>query len=152
MTGLLHEKEFSRTSFVKGGGALIVGLGALGALGAGRASGAGSTNPAHAGYVPGPLDPSQVDTWVAGSTGGEGGSNAMSGTGPKIRNVGALAYNALLGLAPEDVDRVVGMNHEDRVDLGQVRVVAGDGRRGHGRQGAGGGRPVREQSDRPKRR
>ena len=40
-----------------------------------------------------------VDTWVAGSTGGEGGSNAMSGTGPKIRNVGALAYNALLSMA-----------------------------------------------------
>ena len=40
-----------------------------------------------------------VDTWVAGSTGGEGGSNAMSGTGPKIRNVGALTRQALLGLA-----------------------------------------------------
>ena len=40
-----------------------------------------------------------VDTWVVGSTGGEGGSNAMSGTGPKIRNVGALARQALLGMA-----------------------------------------------------
>jgi nicotinate dehydrogenase subunit B len=40
-----------------------------------------------------------VDTWVAGSTGGEGGSNAMSGTGPKVRNVGALAYQALLSMA-----------------------------------------------------
>ena len=26
MSGLLHEREFSRTVFVKGGGALIVGL------------------------------------------------------------------------------------------------------------------------------
>ena len=26
MTGLLHEKEFSRKNFVKGGGALIVGF------------------------------------------------------------------------------------------------------------------------------
>ena len=26
MTGLLHEREFSRKSFVKGGGALIVGF------------------------------------------------------------------------------------------------------------------------------
>ena len=33
-----------------------------------------------------------VDTWLAVSSGGEGGSNAMSGTGPKIRNVGAIAY------------------------------------------------------------
>ena len=31
MTGLLHEKEFSRKTFVKGGGALIVGFTALGA-------------------------------------------------------------------------------------------------------------------------
>ena len=40
-----------------------------------------------------------ADTWVAVSTGGEGGSNAMSGTGPKIRNVGALARQALLDMA-----------------------------------------------------
>ena len=26
MTGLLHEKEFSRKAFVKGGGALVVGF------------------------------------------------------------------------------------------------------------------------------
>ena len=32
-----------------------------------------------------------VDTYNAVSSGGEGGSNAMSGTGPKIRNVGVLA-------------------------------------------------------------
>ena len=37
-----------------------------------------------------------VDTWVVASTGGEGGSNAMSGQGPKIRAVGvaARAYDA----------------------------------------------------------
>ena len=29
MTGLLHEKEFSRRAFLKGGGALIVGFSAL---------------------------------------------------------------------------------------------------------------------------
>ncbi len=31
MTGLIHEKEFSRKSFVKAGGALIVGFSTLGA-------------------------------------------------------------------------------------------------------------------------
>jgi hypothetical protein len=31
MTGLLHEKEFSRRSFVKAGGALIVGFSMAGA-------------------------------------------------------------------------------------------------------------------------
>src|SRR5579871_4663394 len=37
MTGLLHEKEFSRKHFVKAGGALVISFGALGALGAGKA-------------------------------------------------------------------------------------------------------------------
>ncbi len=149
MTGLLHEKEFSRRSFVKGGGALIVGFSLAGSALAGKAAAA----PSPAGFNPDlnqvdswitvgadntitlktsqievgngittgflqvlaeemSADMSQmrygmfnknsidvVDTWVAGSTGGEGGSNAMSGTGPKIRNVGALAYNALLSMA-----------------------------------------------------
>ena len=153
MTGLLHEKEFSRRSFVKGGGALVVGFSLAGAGLAGRAAAA----PSPAGFNPDlnqvdswitvgadntitlktsqievgngittgflevlaeelSADMSQmrygmfnrnsidvVDTWVAGSTGGEGGSNAMSGTGPKIRNVGALAYNALLGLASQNL-------------------------------------------------
>jgi len=37
MTGLLHEKEFSRKSFLRGGGALIVGFSTLGSL-AGKAA------------------------------------------------------------------------------------------------------------------
>ena len=40
MTGLLHEKEFSRKAFVKGGGALIVGLSLAGAGLAGNAKAA----------------------------------------------------------------------------------------------------------------
>ena len=52
MTGLLHEKEFSRTSFLKGGGALIVGFSFLGAGLAGKAS---------ASYLP---DVTQVDSWL----------------------------------------------------------------------------------------
>jgi len=134
MTGLLHEKEFSRKTFVRGGGSLIVGFSLLGTGFAGAASAA----PSPAGYNPstGQLDSwlvidtagtihlktSQievgngittgflqvlaeelntgmssmqygyfnkasldvVDTYVAVSSGGEGGSNAMSGTGPKI--------------------------------------------------------------------
>ena len=152
MTGLMHEKEFSRKSFVKGGGALIIGFSIAGSALAGKASAAfPATPPTPAGFNPDlnqvdswitinadetivlktsqietgngittgflqvlaeelDTDMSQmrygmfnasshtvVDTWVAGRTGGEGGSNAMSGTGPKIRNVGALARQALLG-------------------------------------------------------
>ena len=36
MTGFLHEKEFSRKTFLKGGGALVVGFSAFGA---GKAAG-----------------------------------------------------------------------------------------------------------------
>jgi CO/xanthine dehydrogenase Mo-binding subunit len=156
MTGLLHEKSFSRTAFVKGGGALVVGFSTAAAL-AGRASAytsAPNSPPVSAaGYLPNAnavdswiainadntvtLKTSQievgngittgflqvlaeelntnmsqmhygnynansldvVDTYVAISSGGEGGSNAMSGTGPKVRAAGAVAYNALLNMA-----------------------------------------------------
>jgi nicotinate dehydrogenase subunit B len=40
-----------------------------------------------------------VDTDLVLSTGGEGGSNAMAGTGGRIRAAGAVAYQALLQLA-----------------------------------------------------
>jgi len=148
------QKELSRTSFLKGGGALIVGFSLAGAAAAGRASAAGGVN---AGNLP---DPAQIDSWirvnpdntvnlltsqievgngittgflqvlaeeldtdmsqmvygtsvhgktgaltstvdtnVVLSTGGEGGSNAMSSTGGKIRAAGVVARQALLGLA-----------------------------------------------------
>ena len=73
MTGLLHEKEFSRRSFVKGGGALIVTISAASAL-AGQAKADQTKPPAvdhpSAGafdqrtandYLP---DLTQVDTWI----------------------------------------------------------------------------------------
>ena len=51
MTGFMHEKEFSRKSFVKGGGALIVGVSA--SAGAGLAGKAGDVHaPTSAGYNP----------------------------------------------------------------------------------------------------
>jgi CO/xanthine dehydrogenase Mo-binding subunit len=156
MTGLLHEtelleKQFSRKSFLKGGGALIVGFSLAGSALAGKASAIDGDIPT--GYNP---DINQVDSWLAitsdnlvvlktsqietgngittgflqvvaeeldtdmsqmryglfsptshdvvdtynsVSSGGEGGSNAMSGTGPKIRNVAVLARQALLNMA-----------------------------------------------------
>ena len=141
MTGFMHEKEFSRKSFLKGSGAVVAGASIVGAGVAGKASAA--ARPALAGYNADPalvdswlvvnadntiilrqtkmetgngittgflqvvaeeLDHdiklmrygpslynaegamnSRVDTWDAVNTGGEGGSNAMSGTGPQIR-------------------------------------------------------------------
>jgi len=62
MTGLLHEKEFSRKGFVRAGGALIVSF---------SLAGAGLASKAEAGSVQsGPygsnfIDPTQVDSWLA---------------------------------------------------------------------------------------
>jgi CO/xanthine dehydrogenase Mo-binding subunit len=65
MTGFMHEKEFSRKTFLKGGGALIVGVSALGAV-AGKAQGATGNTPFAArgpgDYLP---DLNQVDSWLA---------------------------------------------------------------------------------------
>ncbi len=156
MTGFMHEKEFSRKSFVKGSGALVVGFSLAGALTAGKASAAAAPSPA--GYLPDlsqtdswftfgadntvtltqskievgngittgflevaaeelDADMSQmrygqskydasghalntvVDSWVAANTGGEGGSNAMSGTGQAIRLAAATARQAILNVA-----------------------------------------------------
>jgi nicotinate dehydrogenase subunit B len=154
MTGFMHEKEFSRKTFLKGTGAVVAGVSAAGGL-AGNALAAaptsdgylpdltkldsyisfatdntvtlkfsqietgngittgflqvlaeeldmdmiqmkyGSTNYDSAGHMLNTI----VDTWVVASTGGEGGSNAMSGQGPKIRAAGAQARGILLGMA-----------------------------------------------------
>jgi CO/xanthine dehydrogenase Mo-binding subunit len=58
MTGFLHEKEFSRKSFLKGGGALIVGFSLTAVTVAENASAAAPTS---AGYLP---DPNQIDSWL----------------------------------------------------------------------------------------
>jgi CO/xanthine dehydrogenase Mo-binding subunit len=154
MTGLLHEKDFSRKTFIKGGGALIVGFSIAGSALAGKAS---AVAPTQSGFNPdatkidswitinadntvvlktsqievgngittgflqvlaeelstdmsqmryGMFNPNSldvVDTWLAVSSGGEGGSNAMSGTGPKIRQVGAVVYGALLNMASSNL-------------------------------------------------
>ncbi len=59
MTGFMHEKEFSRKSFVKGGGMMIVGLSLAGGLG-GKAEGA--IDPWAS---PGPGNPNSVDSFLA---------------------------------------------------------------------------------------
>src|SRR5918996_5932834 len=67
MTGLLSEEtfqatldsEFSRLTFVKGGGAMVVGFSVAGGLLAGGAKGATARVSA------GPPDAAQVDSWVA---------------------------------------------------------------------------------------
>jgi nicotinate dehydrogenase subunit B len=63
MTGLLHERVFSRRALVKGGGALIVGFSLAGTAGRAEAANAnvpfGKRTPAD--FLP---DPTQVDSWI----------------------------------------------------------------------------------------
>jgi CO/xanthine dehydrogenase Mo-binding subunit len=61
MTGLLHEKEFSRKSFVKGGGGLVVGFSMLG-MGISRTANAAPGSSPDASN--GPYDQYQVDSWI----------------------------------------------------------------------------------------
>src|SRR5439155_14408827 len=65
---------------------------------------------------------SRVDTWDAVNTGGEGGSNAMSGTGPQIRAAAAAARIHLLNLASQQLGVPVS---QLSVDKG---VVSGGGK------------------------
>jgi hypothetical protein len=66
MTGFMHEKEFSRKSFVKGGGALVIGFSILGAGTAGKAAAATGNTPfasrTPADFLP---DLNSVDSWIA---------------------------------------------------------------------------------------
>ena len=57
MTGLMHEKDFSRKTFLKGG-ALVVGFSLAGSALTGKALAAA---PTAAGYLP---DPNQIDSWL----------------------------------------------------------------------------------------
>ena len=60
MTGLLHEKEFSRKNFLKGGGAMLVGFSVLGAgIGAKAAKAADDPYASN-----GPYDQTAVDSWL----------------------------------------------------------------------------------------
>ncbi len=64
MTGFMHEKEFSRKTFVKGGGALIIGFSAFAST-AGKAQAATGATPfaqrTPADFLP---DQTQVDSWI----------------------------------------------------------------------------------------
>src|SRR5579871_1750737 len=59
MTGLLHERELSRLSFVKAGGGLVVGLSLLGGARVTRAEGAADPFSSA-----GPFNEAQLDTWL----------------------------------------------------------------------------------------
>jgi CO/xanthine dehydrogenase Mo-binding subunit len=106
MTGFLQEKEFSRRSFLKGGGALIIGFSVLGAgLGSKVAQAAGDPFASS-----GPYDPQQIDSWIA--------IYSDNTAGVKLGKVelGQGAMTGLLMIAAEELD----------LDLSQVKPITND--------------------------
>ncbi len=63
---LLTEAEVSRRSFLRGGGALVIGLGLTGVAthGAHAANDPAATSTSHTGALPGPPDATQIDSWL----------------------------------------------------------------------------------------
>jgi CO/xanthine dehydrogenase Mo-binding subunit len=104
MTEMLN-KEFSRKSFVKGGGALIVGFSALGASLAGKAQAADSPYASN-----GPYDQFQIDSWItinADNTASIKSGSISQGTG---------STTGILMIAAEELD----------MDFSQVSHVQSD--------------------------
>jgi CO/xanthine dehydrogenase Mo-binding subunit len=106
MTGFLHEREFSRKTFLKGGGALIVGLSVAGA--AGKASAAGVDPFAS----PGPGDPNAVDSFLIIHS--DGTASLNSG---RI-NLGQGAIMGLMLIAAEELDMDVSQFRHIEFDTG----------------------------------
>jgi len=107
MTGLLHEKEFSRKTFLKGGGALVVGFSMAGTLLApGKASAAGGSP--FDSY--GPFDPEQIDSWLI--------IHADNTASIKLGKVelGQGSTTGLLMIAGEELD----------MDMSQLRMIPND--------------------------
>jgi nicotinate dehydrogenase subunit B len=104
MTGFLNEKEFSRKTFLKGGGALIVGFSALGAI-AGKAQAADSPFASN-----GPTDITQVDSWLTIHA-----DNTLSLRAPNPE-LGSGVSTGMMMIAAEELD----------MDVGQLKVVRPD--------------------------
>jgi len=106
MTGFLHEKEFSRKTFVKGGGALVVGFSMAGSLLVpGKAQAADSPYASN-----GPADMYEVDSWLRIHTG-----NTASLYSHSIE-LGQGAPTGLLQIAAEELD----------MDMSQLEFVTDD--------------------------
>jgi nicotinate dehydrogenase subunit B len=100
--------ELSRNAFLKGGGALVVGLALAPAAQAFNDPRAAS--PSHTGAVAGPPDPNQIDTWLAIHS-----DNTASIYTGRV-NLGQGTPNGLLMIAGEELD----------MDLSQLTFAEAD--------------------------
>jgi nicotinate dehydrogenase subunit B len=105
MTGFMHERELSRKTFLKGGGALIVGFSALGAV----AGGASAADP-HPFTSFGPANSSLIDSWLV--------VNADNTASVKLGKVelGQGSMTGLLMIAAEELN----------MDIGQMKAITND--------------------------
>jgi len=103
MTGFMHEREFSRRSFVKGGGALIVGFSALAAT-------ANAAVDPHPFTSFGPANSSLIDSWLV--------INADNTATVKLGKVelGQGSMTGLLMIAAEELS----------MDMSQMRALTND--------------------------
>jgi CO/xanthine dehydrogenase Mo-binding subunit len=105
MTGFMHEREFSRKTFLKGGGALIVGFSVFGAGLAGRAQATDSPFASN-----GPYDQYQIDSWIVINA----DNTASIKTGGVLQGTGS--ETGLMMIAAEELD----------MDMSQMVFVAPD--------------------------
>ena len=152
MTEMLN-KEFSRKSFLKGGGALIVGFSLAGAALAGKARAADSPFASN-----GPLDLDQVDSWIAIHA----DNTASIKTGQRRARSGHVDRAAEIAAEELDMDvsQLKFVTHDTNVtpDTGATRRAArsrapGPSSSRGGRDGeAGAARPRRDAARRAGRR
>jgi CO/xanthine dehydrogenase Mo-binding subunit len=132
MTGLIPEKEFSRKTLLKGGGALVVGFSLAGSLLTGKAQADVSPSPAHTGNVPGPPPMNQVDTWIAVNA-----DNSVTVYGEKLE-LGQGTTTGLRQIAAEElgigVDQIVWVRADTNVTPNQGGTVGSSGIRSGGPQ------------------
>ena len=106
MTGFLHERELSRKTFLKGGGALIVAFSTVGAVFGAKAAKAADDPFASNG----PYDSQQLDSWLA--IHGDNTASVKLG----MIELGQGSTTGLLMIAAEELN----------LDMSQVKMIAND--------------------------
>jgi CO/xanthine dehydrogenase Mo-binding subunit len=128
MTGFMHEKEFSRKSFLKGGGALVIGFSAVGAATGAKVAKAYDDPFASMG----PYDQGSIDSWLVIHP-----DNTASVKIGKVE-MGQGTPTALLMITAEELDfdmsQVSLITHDTNVTPNQGASVGSQGVQTGGKQ------------------
>src|SRR5581483_9080587 len=123
MTGFMHERAISRKTFVKGGGALIVGFSLAGTAGKAQAANAntpfGQRSPAD--FLP---DPFQIDSWITVNA-----DNTVTVTHGETE-LGHGTPTGILMLVAEELDMNMSQMHFAHVESWLQAVGGGSGSSG----------------------